>query len=65
MNRDGLSEKEALARMSAQMPIEEKIKLANYVIDTSGTLKHTLDLVESIYQKLRDCDLHKQVHELR
>jgi len=56
---------QALARMSAQMPIEEKIKLANYVIDTSGTLKHTLDLVESIYQKLRDCDLHKQVHELR
>jgi len=52
MARDGLPEKEAEARMAAQMPIEEKLKLADYTIDTSGTLKQTRDQVEAIYRDL-------------
>ena len=52
MRRDGFSEAEARARMASQMPIEEKVKLADYTIDTSGTLKQTQSQVESIYQKL-------------
>jgi dephospho-CoA kinase len=57
MKRDGLTEDEALARMASQMPIEEKIKLANYVIDTSGTLNQTDDQVEAIYRELQACSL--------
>ena len=34
------------------MPIEEKLKLADYTIDTSGTLKQTRDQVEAIYRDL-------------
>ncbi len=52
MNRDGLTQEEAKARMASQMPIEEKIRLANYVIDTSGTLEQTRNQVEAIYRDL-------------
>ena len=52
MSRDRLSEIEARARMNSQMPIEEKLKLADYTIDTSGTLKQTRDQVEAIYRDL-------------
>jgi dephospho-CoA kinase len=52
MSRSGLTEKEAEARMAAQMPKEEKLKLADYTIDTSGTLKRTHDQVEAIYRDL-------------
>jgi len=52
MNRDGLTEMEARARIAAQMPIEEKVKLADYTIDTSGTLERTREQVEAIYRDL-------------
>jgi dephospho-CoA kinase len=57
MNRDRLTEKEALARMTSQMPVEEKIKLADYVINTSGTLKDTENQVAALYRKLLTVDL--------
>ena len=60
MNRDGLTEHEALARMTSQMPIEEKIKLADYVIDTSGTLKSTENQVDAIYRELAACDIQQR-----
>jgi dephospho-CoA kinase len=60
MRRDGLTENEALARMTSQMPIEEKIKLADYVIVTSGTLKQTDSQVEAIYRELLTHSLKKQ-----
>ena len=59
MSRDGLTENEALARMTAQMPIEEKIKLADHVINTSGTLKQTETQVEAIYRELLAADKQK------
>lgn len=52
MGRDHLTEEEARARMNSQMPIEEKLKLADYTIETSGTLKQTRDQVEAIHRDL-------------
>jgi dephospho-CoA kinase len=52
MSRDGLTEKDARARMTSQMPIEEKIKLADYVIDNSGTLQQTKERTETVYRDL-------------
>jgi dephospho-CoA kinase len=52
ISRDGLTEKEARARIQSQMPIEEKRKLADFVIDTSGTLKQTRDQAEVVYRNL-------------
>jgi dephospho-CoA kinase len=38
MKRDGFSREEALKRINAQMPQEEKLTYADYKIDTSGSL---------------------------
>jgi dephospho-CoA kinase len=50
--RDGLSVAEARARMAAQMPAEEKVKVADYTIETSGTFRRTRDQIEAIYRDL-------------
>jgi dephospho-CoA kinase len=39
--------------MAAQLPDEEKIKLADYVIDNSGSLEQTREQVRQVWQKLR------------
>jgi dephospho-CoA kinase len=62
MSRDALTEKEAIARIASQMPIEEKLKLADYTIDTSGTLKQTHDQVEAIYRDLLVQECHLKSH---
>lgn len=48
-----ISRSEALHRLSRQMPLEEKVKYADYVIDTSGTKEHTLDQTRMVYASLR------------
>ncbi|MGQ9633560.1 MAG: dephospho-CoA kinase [Bryobacteraceae bacterium] len=53
LQRGGLSREEALARIRRQMPLEEKIKLADFVIDTSGTPEQTLRQVREVYEALR------------
>jgi len=52
MSRDNLSIEEAKARIGAQMPVGEKLKLAHYTIDTSSTLRQTQLQVESVYRDL-------------
>jgi len=53
MARDGLSRDEVLIRLARQMPLEQKMKYANYVIDTSGTIEHTRGQTKLVYDKLR------------
>jgi dephospho-CoA kinase len=48
MKRDNIDEKEAKQKISNQMDIEEKKKLANMVIDNSKNLKHLQAEVERI-----------------
>ena len=45
--------KEVARRMAAQLPDEEKVKVADYVIDNSGSLKHTRDQVKAVWEKLQ------------
>jgi dephospho-CoA kinase len=45
--------REVARRMAAQLPDEEKIKAADYVIDNSGSLDRTQQQVSSIYAELR------------
>ena len=45
--------KEVLRRMAAQLPDEEKIKAADYVIDNSGPREHTREQVRQVWEKLR------------
>lgn len=48
MKRDNIDEKEAKLKISNQMDIEEKRKLANIVIDNSKDLKHLQNEVERV-----------------
>jgi dephospho-CoA kinase len=52
IKRDNLTTEEAEARIRSQMPIEEKLKLADYCIDTSGSMEETKNQVVAIYKKL-------------
>jgi dephospho-CoA kinase len=44
---------EVARRMAAQLPEEEKIEAADYVIDNSGTLRETRRQVEEVYAALK------------
>jgi dephospho-CoA kinase len=52
IRRDGLSADEARARLAAQLPLAEKIRVADYVIDNAGTVEDTRRQVEALYRKL-------------
>jgi dephospho-CoA kinase len=44
--------REVARRMAAQLPDEEKIKKADYVIDNSGALEETSEQVEQMWKHL-------------
>jgi dephospho-CoA kinase len=49
----GMTEPEARSRIAAQMPVEEKLKLATYKIDCSGSIEDTRRQVEALSKTLR------------
>jgi len=51
--RSALSEDEIESRIRSQMPNEEKIKYADFVIDNSGSIQSTHVQVETVYRQLR------------
>ncbi|WP_127582875.1 dephospho-CoA kinase [Paenibacillus koleovorans] len=51
MQRDGISEEQARKRIAAQMPIEDKRALADFVIDNSGTIAQTALQVDKFWQE--------------
>ena len=51
--RDGIGRAAALSRIGAQMPVREKLKQADYAIDTAGTLAETVERTERVYAQLR------------
>jgi dephospho-CoA kinase len=53
MKRSSYTKEEVMARLSRQLPLEEKVKVADYVIDTSGPKEHTLEQVRQVYESLR------------
>lgn len=53
LKRPGATLEQVMARLRRQMPLEEKVRLADYVIDTSGTKEQTIEQVRKVYQSLR------------
>jgi dephospho-CoA kinase len=53
-SRSGLSDEQIEARIAAQMPIAEKVKVGDFVIDTSSDLATTRRQVEAVNSKLRE-----------
>jgi dephospho-CoA kinase len=52
IERDRIERAEASKKIQAQMPAEEKLKYADYVVDTSGTVEDTKAQSEQVYEKL-------------
>ncbi len=53
MHRDGCDRDEALRRIRAQMPLEEKAHRADFVIDNSGTVEETEVQVREVFDAIR------------
>lgn len=53
-DRDGYRREQTLRRIQAQMPLKDKVKLADYVIDNSGSLEDTRRQVEEIWRKIME-----------
>lgn len=53
MAKSGLSQEDAERRIAAQMPVEEKRRRADAIIDTSGSLENTRAQVESLFATLQ------------
>lgn len=52
MTRNNLSREQAEARIKAQLPTAEKLKVADYVINTSRGFEETRQQVEALYPQL-------------
>jgi len=52
MNRDGFTQNEAKQRLESQLPLEEKIKVATFVIRNDGALNDTLKQTEAVFNEL-------------
>ena len=48
----GLTRREALTRVGAQMGLKEKLEYADYVIDNNGTVEETLRQARELYGRL-------------
>ncbi len=52
MARDHTDRASVEARLQRQLPLAEKVRHAHSVIDTSGTLEHTLEQTRNVYRSL-------------
>lgn len=54
MERDNLNREEVLNRINAQMSIDEKKNLVNFIIDNGGSFENTDEQVKEIVQFIRE-----------
>jgi dephospho-CoA kinase len=59
-DRDGANPEEALKMVSSQMPLEEKLKFADYVIQNEGSLEAMERKTREIFKELR-----KDAHQMK
>ena len=52
--RDGFDSKQIAARIAAQMPLEEKVRRADYVIDNTGTREELVEATDAVLSALCD-----------
>lgn len=61
IKRDGLTREEAERRIDAQMPLDEKRRFADEIIDTRVPLPGVEGAVRSLYQRLHDRAIAKRI----
>ncbi len=52
MERDRIGRQDARKKIRSQMPSAQKLKQADYIIDTSGSLEETITQSEVLYRRL-------------
>jgi dephospho-CoA kinase len=53
VERDGISRKEATHMLKAQLPINEKLAYADFVVNNEGSMEETKKQVEEVWLELR------------
>jgi dephospho-CoA kinase len=53
MSRDNISADEAQARINSQMPIDEKTKIADVIIDNTGSIEETRNKTKEEWEKTK------------
>jgi dephospho-CoA kinase len=53
--RDGVTRREAQSRLDAQMPLEDKREVADYIIDNDGALEDTRSQVDRLFRFIDTC----------
>jgi dephospho-CoA kinase len=61
MKRNKMTRDEAVARLKAQMPIDEKLRLAHVVIRNDGTMQELEKRVDEVWQELLAREREKRV----
>ena len=59
-NRNGMEEEEAQKVIASQMPLEEKLRVADFIIRNEGSLEETKKRVKEVFQELRRITLQKK-----
>ena len=59
MQRDGLGDAAALARLAAQWPIADKVRRATDVVDTGGTFEDTDRQVDGVCREMDEVSAHR------
>lgn len=65
MARDGVSQEAAEQSLEAQIPLEEKRKKAQFVVDNSGSLQETRKQVRAVWQTLCNVAYQSQPESIR
>ena len=63
MKRDGITEKEAEDILNAQLPIDEKLGYADFVIYNDGTIEETRKQVDDLWETLKQIQSEKKKEE--
>ena len=63
MSRNGCSRNEALARLNSQMPIDEKIPHADFLIDNRGSIENSRSAVHALWAELVTMEKKKREME--
>ena len=59
MKRDGISREAAESILNAQLPIDDKLRYADFVIHNEGTLTETRRQVERVWEELKKAQKEK------
>ena len=63
MERDSITRDQAMAMLKAQLPIEEKLGYADFVIRNDGSLEETRRQVEELWAKLKEIQRQRASRE--